>query len=185
MEEKIGPWTRLTDNIAYENPWIAVHHQEVLNPNGNPGIYGKIHFKNLAIGILVLDEQYNTYIVGQHRYPLNEYSWEIPEGGGALGVDPIDSAKRELLEECGLIAQQWYKILEMHLSNSVSDEFGIVYIAQQLTQVEAEPEDTEQLVVKKIPFEDLYQMVNNGEISDSLTVAAVLKTKLLLLEGKL
>ncbi len=183
--EEIGPWKKLTDTVSYENPWIRVHHQEVLNPNGNPGIYGKVHFKNLALGIIALDDDMNTWIVGQFRYPLNSYSWEIPEGGGALGVDPIDSAKRELLEECGLKAESWTRILDMHLSNSVSDEHGIVYVARGLSYYDAEPEDTEQLVVKKIPFAELFQLVMDGEITDSLTVAGVLKAQILISAGKL
>lgn len=181
--EEIGPWKKLNDTVVYENPWIRVHHQDVLNPNGNPGIYGKVHFKNLAIGIIALDDDYNTWIVGQFRYPLNQYSWEIPEGGGLLGVDPIDSAKRELMEECGLKATEWTQILDMHLSNSVSDEYGVIYVAKGLSQFDSEPEDTEQLVVKKVPFDTLFQMVMNGEITDSLTVAGVLKAHILKSQG--
>ncbi len=183
--KEIGPWKQLSDTITYENSWIRVHHQEVLNPNGNPGIYGKIHFKNLAIGIIALDDDMNTWIVGQYRYPLETYSWEIPEGGGKLGVDPLDSAKRELLEECGLKAENWTKILDIYLSNSVSDERGIIYVAKGLTQHAAEPEDTELLEVKKIPFAKLVEMVMNGEITDSLAVAGTLKAYVLQQQGKL
>ncbi|MES2627560.1 MAG: NUDIX hydrolase [Bacteroidota bacterium] len=181
--ESIGPWKKLNDKVVYENPWIRVHHQEVLNPNGNPGIYGKIHFRNLAIGVIPLDEEYNTWIVGQFRYPLNSYSWEIPEGGGAHDTPPLDSAKRELLEECGLKAAQWTEILQMHLSNSVSDELAIIYVATGLSQFESEPEDTEQLVIRKLPFAELYEMVMNGEITDSMSVAGVLKAKVLMEKG--
>lgn len=183
--EEIGPWKKLSDKVVYDNPWISVHHQEVLNPNGNPGIYGKVHFKNLAIGIIPLDEDWNTWVVGQFRYPLNAYSWEIPEGGGKLGVDPLESAKRELLEECGLVATDWSVIQEMHLSNSVSDEFGLIYVARNLSQHQAEPEDTEMLQVKKIPFSELVKMVLHGEITDSLTVAGVLKLELMRMQQKL
>jgi ADP-ribose pyrophosphatase len=183
--EEINPWKTLTTEKVYDSPWIAVSKHDVLNPNGNPGTYSVVHFKNLAIGILPLDKDYNTWIVGQYRYPINKYTWEIPEGGGQLNVEPLVSAQRELLEEAGITANKWTKIQEMHLSNSASDEFCILYIAQELSFGEAEPEDNEQLALKKIHFNDLYQLVQNGEITDSLTVATVLKAKLMMLEGKL
>jgi ADP-ribose pyrophosphatase len=180
-----NPWQITSEKEIYNNPWIGLTEYRVINPSGNPGIYGKIHFKNIAIGVLPLDDDLNTYLVGQYRFPLGQYSWEMPEGGGPLGIDPLDSAKRELLEETGLKADTWTEIQRLHLSNSVSDELSILYLARGLHQFEAEPEDTEQLIVKKLPFETVYQMVCNGEITDSMTVAAVLKVKLLLLENKL
>jgi 8-oxo-dGTP pyrophosphatase MutT (NUDIX family) len=184
-KEHKNPWTTLKSEKVYDSPWIGLTKHEVLNPNGNPGTYSVVHFKNLAIGILALDKNYNTWIVGQYRYPINQYSWEIPEGGGNLDVEPLVSAKRELHEETGIKANKWTKIQEMHLSNSASDEFCILFIAQDLTFGEAEPEDDEQLEVRKLPFNELYQMVESGEITDSLTVTIVLKTKLLMLEGKI
>ena len=99
-----NPWTTLSTDNIYENPWIKLEQHQVINPAGGKGIYGKIHFKNKAIGIVALDENQNTWLVGQHRYPLNEWSWEIPEGGGPLEIDPLESAKRELKEETGLDA---------------------------------------------------------------------------------
>ena len=180
-----NPWKITSENEIYSNPWIALTEYQVLNPAGNPGIYGKVHFKNYAIGVLPLDEDLNTYLVGQFRFAPNQYSWELPEGGGPLDVDPLESGKRELLEETGLKADEWFELLRMHLSNSVSDELCIVFVARGLHQFEAEPEDTEQLVVKKLPFEEVYQMVVNGLITDSVTVAAVLKARILQMEGKL
>ncbi|WP_428328637.1 NUDIX domain-containing protein [Mucilaginibacter sp.] len=180
-----NPWQINAEKVIYDNPWINLTEYQVTNPSGNPGIYGKVHFKNIAIGVFPLDAELNTYLVGQYRFALNQYSWEMPEGGGALGVDPVDSAKRELLEETGLKAQSWTELLRMHLSNSVSDELSIIYLARDMQQFEAEPEDTEQLIVNKVPFETVYKMVCKGEITDSMTVAAVLKVKLLLLENKL
>jgi 8-oxo-dGTP pyrophosphatase MutT (NUDIX family) len=178
LDEKLNPWKTKSIKTAYENNWIEVEHHEVINPSGNNGIYGKVHFKNLAIGIIPIDENNNTWLVGQYRYPINQYSWEIPEGGGKIGVDPLESAKRELLEECGLIATEWTEILQMHLSNSVSDELAIIYTAKGLTQTEAEPEDSEQLQLKKIPLENAIQMVLDGKITDSMSVAALLKLKI-------
>ena len=179
-----NPWQTLSGAERYDNPWINVTQYEVLNPSGKPGIYGKVHFKNLAIGVIPLDDDMNTWLVGQYRYTIDQYSWEIPEGGGPLGIDPIDSAKRELLEETGLKATRWNEVLRMHLSNSVSDELAIIYVARGLQQFDPEPEETEQLIVKKVPFEQAYQMVLNGQITDSMSVAGIMRLQLMLLEGK-
>ena len=175
-----NPWQTKSSQKIYENPWISLTEHQVINPSGGDGIYGEVHFKNYAIGIIAIDEKNMIYLVGQYRYPLKQYSWELPEGGGPLGETPLDSAKRELLEETGLVAQHWQEILRMHLSNSVSDELGILYLAKDFEQFEAQPEETEQLVVKKIPFEEAYQMVVTGQITDSLTVAGILRVKLLM-----
>lgn len=183
MNEKHNPWQIIDATEVYDNNWINVTHYNVINPSGGKGIYGKVHFKNVAIGIVPLDTDLNTYLVGQFRFVLNEYSWEIPEGGGPLHESGLDAAKRELLEETGLKAERWTKILHMHLSNSVSDEACEVFLATGLSQHAATPEETEQLIVKKIPFDEVYQMVLDGKITDSVTVAAVLKTKLLLMQS--
>jgi len=180
-----NPWQITSEEQIYSNPWLSLTEYQVINPSGNPGIYGKVHFKNRAIGVIPLDDDMNTYLVGQYRFPLEQYSWELPEGGGPLGTDPLESAKRELLEETGLKATTWTEVQRMHLSNSVSDELSILYVARGLEQFEAEPEDTEQLIVKKLPFDEVYRMVCDGEITDSMTVAGILKVKLMILENKL
>ncbi len=179
MQESENPWKTLESNEIYDNPWIKVTEHNVLNPAGGAGIYGVVHFKNLAIGIIPIDENGNIWLVGQYRFPLKAYSWEIPEGGGNLAIHPLESAKRELLEETGLKADKWTEIQRMHLSNSVSDELAILYLAENLTQYEAEPEETEQLTIKKIHFDEAYQMVLMGEITDSMSVISILKLKLL------
>ena len=181
----INPWRIISAKPIYDNKWISVTEYDVINPNGGNGIYGKVHFKNAAIGILPLDEELNTYLVGQYRFALEQYSWEIPEGGGPLEQDILQSAKRELLEETGLEAAEWTKLMEFHLSNSVSDEHGHIFLARQLTQRQSQPEETEDLAVKKVPFEEAYRMVEDGAITDSMAVAAILKVKIMLLEGKL
>jgi 8-oxo-dGTP pyrophosphatase MutT (NUDIX family) len=157
----------------------------VINPGGGKGIYGKVRFKNLAIGILPVDDQGLTWLVGQYRFPLEAYSWEIPEGGGDPAIPPVDSARRELLEETGLVAREWTGLLEMHLSNSVTDERAIIFLARGLEQRQAAPEETEELAIRRLPFEEAYQMVERGEITDSMSVAAILKARLLLLQGQL
>jgi len=185
INENINPWTIVDYSSVYNNSWIELTEYNVINPNNGIGIYGRVHFKNIAIAILVLDKKYNTWLVGQYRFPLNKYSWEIIEGGGDLNTNPIESAKRELKEETGIVAKNWTTILEMDLSNSVTDERSISFVAKDLSFEDAEPEETEQLQIKKIPFSELYKMVMNGDIRDSLTVATVLKTKILIDNGKL
>lgn len=173
IDEMHNPWKVVSQREVYNNPWIEVTEFQVLNPSGNPGIYGKVHFKNLAIGVVPLNEKDELVLVGQYRFPLSAYSWEIPEGGGKIGIDPLDSAKRELLEETGLVAHQWEKLIEIHLSNSVSDELAILYLATELEQHEAEPEDTEELAHRTITLEDAYQEICAGRITDAMTVAAI------------
>ena len=179
-----NPWKILKSDQVYKNAWIELTEHQVINPKGGQGIYGEVHFKNIAIGIVVLDSNYHTWLVGQYRFPLKAYSWEIPEGGGPLNVDPLLSAKRELQEETGIQASRFTEIQKMHLSNSVSDEFAIIYLAQDLEMGESSPEETEELEIRKIPFEEAYQMVINGEITDSMSVAGILKTKILIDQGK-
>ena len=182
---KRGPWTTVKEEVRYETPWIRITHHDILDPSGRQGIYGTVHFKNLAIGVVALDEDLNTWIVGQYRYPIEAYSWEIPEGGGKRDIPPLDSAKRELREEAGIKAANWREILRMDLSNSASDEHAILYVAQGLTFHAPQPDHDEQLELRKLPFDELYAMVARGEVLDSLTVAAVLKVKLMLLDGSL
>ena len=180
----VNNWIKLATTHHYDNPWISVTEDKVINPAGNKGIYGIVHFKNLAIGIVPMDQEGNIYMVGQYRYVSGSYSLEIPEGGGLLGIDPLDSAKRELKEETGLQAKTWEKLFEMDLSNSVTDERAIVYLATDLLQGEPDPEETEELSVLKIHLNEAYQMVLDGKITDSITVAAVFKMKIKLLENE-
>ncbi len=171
-----NPWKTLSRQDIYENPWIKLEEHQVINPAGGNGIYGKVHFKNTAIGIVPLDKENNTWLVGQHRYTLNEWSWEIPEGGGPSGVSVLESAKRELREETGLIAGRWTEILKTHLSNSVSDEVGFIFLAQDLTQGASELEPTEaDMEIRKLPFEDALRMVLEGKITDGLSVMGILR----------
>ena len=185
MNQTENPWKILHAEEKYSNPWIGLTEYQVINPSGGKGIYGKVHFKNIAVGVVPLDEELNTWLVGQYRFALDQYSWEIPEGGSPEGTEPVASAHRELLEETGLVAASMEPILEMHLSNSVTDEYAVTYLARQLTQQTACPEETEQLVVKKLPFEEAYQMVENGLITDSMSVAAILKIKLMIADGRI
>lgn len=171
-----NPWKTLSTRLVYENNWIKLEEDQVINPSGGKGIYGKVHFKNKAIGIIPLDQDGNTWLVGQHRYTLNAYSWEIPEGGCPLGTLPLDSAKRELKEETGITASRWELLMTFHTSNSVTDEEGFIFLAEGLSFGDNALEETEaDLIVKKLPFSEAVDMVMRGEITDSMSVAGILK----------
>lgn len=172
-----NPWRTLHAREVYDNPWISVSHHQVLTPGGKEGIYGMVHFKNRAIGIVPLDEDHNTWLVGQYRYTLKQYSWEIPEGGCPIGTSPLLAAQRELKEETGITAGKWMKILEFHTSNSVTDEAGMSFIAQDLSFGDAEPEDTEELQVRKLPFLTAFEMVMDGTITDFISIGSIMKVK--------
>jgi len=180
-----NPWKTLGQRHVYDNKWISLTEYDVINPSGGNGIYGKVHFKNLAIGIIPLDMNMNTCLVGQYRYTIDRFSWEIPEGGGEFGIDALESAKRELKEETGMTAGYWEKILTMHLSNSCTDEVSEVFLARELTKGEAAPDETEQLYLRILPFDEAYLMVQNGEITDAITVAAIQKVKLMMIDGQI
>ncbi len=138
---KVGSWQRQSTRQVYDNPWISVHHDEVITPGGSQGIYGRVQFKNKAVGIIPLDEENYTWIVGQYRYSLQEYAWEIPMGGSPEGLDPLATAQRELREETGLTASTWHQLLRLHTSNSVTDEEGFVFLAKDLSQGPQDLED--------------------------------------------
>ncbi len=184
MNDTANPWTTLSSTVQYDNPWIRVTEHAVIHPGGRQGIYGTVHYKNQAVGVAPY-EAGQVWMVGQYRYPLGRFSWEIPEGGSPFGEEVLATAQRELAEETGLIASKYEKLLEIHLSNSVSDEWGIVYLATGLTQGIAQPEDTETLHIKKWPLEAVYDAIEAGEITDSLTVAAIYKMMLLKSLGRL
>lgn len=175
QEEIKNPWTTLSGEEKYENRWIKVTEYQVINPGGGRGIYGKIHFKNKGIGIIPVDDEGNTWLVGQYRYTLNEFHWEIPEGGAPLSEDPLKAAQRELKEETGLTAKKWTRLLRMNTSNSVTDEECVIFLAEDLQQGDSELEDTEaDLKVRKIPLKEALDMVVRGEISDSMSMMGLL-----------
>lgn len=183
--KEINPWKTLTNETVYDTPWISVSRHEVLNPHGNPGVYSVVHFKNYAVGVIPLDEELNTYLVGQYRYPLKQYSWEIIEGGCPKSEKPEDAARRELHEEAGISADNLKLIQTMHLSNSATDEIAYIYVATGLTFHQSEPEDTEELDIKKVSLKEAYDLVMSGEITDSLSVAGIMKCWIMQQKGGL
>jgi 8-oxo-dGTP pyrophosphatase MutT (NUDIX family) len=176
-DETKNPWTIVSTRNVYDNKWISVREDAVIQPDGEQGIYGVVHFKNIAIGVLAVEDEC-IYLVGQYRYPLERYSWEIPEGGCAEGEDPLDAARRELEEETGLRAKIWRKLGETYLSNSVSDELAVWYVATELTRGERHPEGSEQLEVRRVPFADALRMAMSGEINDAISQLAIMQFQL-------
>lgn len=170
-----NPWKTLNSKLIYENPWIRVREDQVIHPNGKPGIFGIVESQKIASGVLALTENDELYLVGQYRYALNAYSWEIVEGGIERNEEPVEGIKRELREEAGLEASHWeFMTGPIHLSNCVSDEYALIFIARGLTQVESNPDDGEKLQVKKVPFSEAVQMVLRGEITDAMSIVAIL-----------
>lgn len=170
-----NPWTTHTSEIRYDNPWLQVTHRTVTTPTGTAGIYGHVHYKNLGVGIIPIDGDDHTWLVGQYRYAVDQYTWEIPEGGCPVGTDPADTARRELQEECGLLAASVELLVECSLSNSVTDEVGLVYIGHDLTSVPTAPDDTEDLALKRLPVTEAIDMAYRGEITDSLSLIGLLR----------
>jgi 8-oxo-dGTP pyrophosphatase MutT (NUDIX family) len=185
MEETKNPWTVLSRATVYENNWIQVNHHEVLGPTGSPGVYGTVHFKNQATGVVPIDENGHVILVGQYRFPLHAYSWEIPEGGGSHLVPALESAQRELREECGLAARCWTEILQMDLSNSVSDERSTAFLAWNLYEAPGQPDEHEELQVARKPFWEAVDRVKRGEIRDAISAAALLRVALMALQDEL
>jgi len=180
-----NPWKTLSSKAVYSNPWIRVREDKVITPHGDAGIYGVVEAKP-AVGIVALSDDLKTYLVGQYRYTLNTYSWEIPEGGVEANEELLEGAKRELLEETGLSANKWTQLGELYTSNCFTNERAYIFIAEDLSEGEAQPDPTELLTVKKIPFIEAWQMVLNQEIKDSLAVIALMRAHhLLQQQGKL
>jgi 8-oxo-dGTP pyrophosphatase MutT (NUDIX family) len=168
-----SPWRRLSRRTAYENPWIEVLHDEVIRPDGQPGIYGVVHFRSRAIGVVPIDAADRVLLVGQFRYTLDHYSWEIPEGGGGFDESPEEAARRELVEETGYNGGTWRELCRAALSNSVTDEVAILFVATGLEAGPASPEGTEQLQLRWVPFAEAMAMIARGEITDAMTILAL------------
>jgi 8-oxo-dGTP pyrophosphatase MutT (NUDIX family) len=175
MSRADNPWTTLSVRKVYDNPWLELWEERCLDPSGQPALYGRVSFRSKAVGIIPLDDQGYTWLVGQYRYCLNAYSWEIPMGGSPHTASVLDSARRELREETGLSAERWEQILFVHTSNSVTDEEGYVFVAEGLSQGETEFESTEKIEIWRLPVTEAIRMAREGGITDALSVAGLLQ----------
>ncbi|MEW6636034.1 MAG: NUDIX hydrolase [Actinomycetota bacterium] len=172
-DARSNPWLTLSSREVYDNPWISVREDAVVRPDGEPGIYGVVHFKNLAVGVLPVEDGH-TYLVGQYRYPLERYSWEIPEGGCPEGEEPLAAARRELREETGFEAGGWRMLGAAHLSNSVADEYAVWYLATELAPGDLQPEGSEVLEVRRVSLREALAMALDGRITDALSQLAIM-----------
>jgi 8-oxo-dGTP pyrophosphatase MutT (NUDIX family) len=170
LAEQIGPWTRRSRHVAYENPWITVWHDEVTRPDGSPGIYGVVHYANRAVGAVVLDDDDRVLLVGQYRYALDRYSWEIPEGGVPDAEAAVEGAKREVREESGVEADGWRELVRFDLSNSIGDETGVIFAAHVTGHGVASPEPSEEIAIRWVAFDDALAMTVDGRITDAMSI---------------
>lgn len=178
-------WQCLSTETVFENPWLRLEASQCIAPTGHECHYGVVRFKNLAVGVVPLFDDGTVALVGQSRFALSAYSWEIPEGGVPFSEDPLEGAKRELREETGFVARHWQEILQLDLSNSVTDEAAICYLAWGLEAHEAKPDETESFEYVRIPFKDLLEAVIKGQVRDALTVASSLRLYHMLRSGTL
>ena len=178
MSDEPSGWVTLATETIYENPWIRLEEHQVINPSGGKSLYGKVCFKNRAVAVIAVDDRDYVYLVGQQRYTLNAYSWELPMGGAEANEEPLDAAKRELQEETGVSAERWSEIMRLHTSNSITDEQGIVYLARNLTVGEPRFEETEDLTIRPVPVPEAVAMAMDGRITDAISVAALLRLQL-------
>jgi 8-oxo-dGTP pyrophosphatase MutT (NUDIX family) len=185
MTARGQPWQRRTVRLVYDNPWIRVEEFDAVAPTGKPALYGLIGMKNMAIGVLPLHADGTITLVGQHRFPLQAYSWEVPEGGGPLDTDPLISAKSELAEEAGLAAAHWQQVLAFDVSNSVTDEKGFGYLAWDLSPVDLAPDDTEEISLARVPFKQALRLAMSGYMRDLITQTLLLRAYHMAREGEI
>ena len=184
-DEGGNPWIVKGVAHAFENDWFRIDEHDVIRPDGAKGYYGVIRVRRLAVGVLPIDAGGCVHLVGQWRFPLARYSWEMPEGGAEPGEDARACAERELAEETGLRAREWVQVLEMDLSNSLTDEQAVIFIATDLSPGESDPDPTEVLKRRQARFLDVLERVADGRIRDTMTVAAMLRAHHMAVTGQL
>lgn len=175
-----NPWRTTSSRQVYANPWIVVREDAVIRPDGSPGIYGVVSPRGVALGAVPLFPDGTTVLVGQHRYSLDEWTWELPEGGGDPDAPAEAEMARELVEETGLRAGRWTSLGPLTLSNSITDERGELFLAEDLTEGDAAPEATEELLTWRLPFAQALAMALDGRITDAMTIIGLTRAEALL-----
>lgn len=178
-------WKIQTVKTVYDNPWVRVRHYTVINPNGGQGVYGLVSPKSRAVGVVPITNDGQVVMVGQHRFACGDYSWEVPEGGASFDEDPQIGAARELAEETGYAAKHWLPILDMQLSNSITDECASCFVAWGLQSGDSQPDPTEAITVTHVPFGQVLDWVTSGKIKDAMTVAMILRVYQMAVDHKL
>jgi 8-oxo-dGTP pyrophosphatase MutT (NUDIX family) len=173
-----NPWSTLSSRVVYRNPWLALREDKVIRPDGKEGIYSVIEIRP-SCGIIAINENDQIALVGQWRYVHNKYSIEIPTGGSEQGETPLDAAKRELREETGLTAEDWTALGTVDNSNGATTDVAHLFLARNLTTGPSVPQGDEHVELRWTPFTDAVLSVMKGEITESVSVAAILKTELL------
>ena len=184
-EEDGDPWTVKSVTRPFENEWLVIDRYAVIHPGGAEGFYSVVRPRRIAVGVLPIEPDGMVHLVGQWRFPLGRYSWEMPEGGAEPGEPALDCARRELEEETGLTAGSFVEVLRLDLSNSLTDEQGVIYLATDLAFGRPQPEAVEVLRHRRAHFQEVLARVADGRIRDSLTVAAVLRAHHMAVTGQL
>lgn len=165
-------WQTTSSKIVYENPWIKVHEDTTITPDGKDGLYGWVESKSPAVFVVPVDDDGYTYIINQERYTRKKFSWESV--AGRTDGEPYDvAAKRELLEETGVKAGKITVLTEIEIANGVTSFKGAICLAQDLQQTDSAIDAAEGISeVRKLPLTEVVDMIMRGEIVDSQTIAA-------------
>lgn len=174
-----GGWRTLASREIYRNPWIRLREDEVVRANGTHGVYGIVEMAP-AVAVVALTDDLRVHLVGQYRYATDVYSWEIIAGYADDGEDLIESARRELEEEAGLRARSWSLLGRTQLSNSVTDQWGHIFLARDLEPCERRPDESEQFEHRVVPLDEALRMAHDGEIDHAFSVVGLFRAARLL-----